>query len=469
MCYNPAMPREKPTKQPRYTVHEGVTEPNTVVLKDVSYIISTDAADEVQVEEAKSILIEDGIITDIVQAGKETPWLDKADAVYDAGLRAGTIVTPGFVNCHSHPPMYLLRSSTLLAHHYATTEESLVVARKIERAMDVDDQRVAAIGDFSEQQKFGTTTVVSHYHTPQATRPAARAAGMRVVDCISVASKTDPSANMEKAQATFADVDGLVSAGITIHTMERVDAAQLAEVKQVMEANPEILLTIHCGETLTEVEGSLQKHGKRPIAVLHEAGLLSHRLLLSHAVHFTEEEIKLLVEHQVGVVHLPTSNRIHKSGEFNYVAFQKYGGADLVSLGTDSVISKNELDIVSEAFQSKIMHQDTEHPPSYPELFKMMTSNGAKVIGKESEIGRVAVGYKADLALWKLKSRPFIPYDETHLETLIGNFISHSGSMVRDLMVDGRFVISRRRHQKVNESELLRDIQDRHRDLLGRI
>ena len=466
------MPTEPQFQKPaRYQVKPQFKNvpPHTVVIKDISYIITANQNDEVVVTEPKSLLIENGIITNIVRAGKETAWLNSADAVYDAGLRSGTIVTPGFINAHAHPPMYLLRSSTLLSHHYATTEESLVVARKIEQAMTVEDQTIAAVGDFSEQQKFGTTTVVSHYHTPQATRAAARRAHMRVVDCISVASKTDPSANIAKATATFTDVDELVSPGITIHTMERVSAQQLKEVQQLMEAHPEVLLTIHCGETLAEIDGSLKVHGKRPVEVLLDAGLLSDRLLLSHAVHFTPEEIALLVKHNVGVVHLPTSNRIHKSGEFNYTEFYEASGANRVALGTDSVISKSNLDIVSEAFQSKMMHQDTPHPPSYPELFKMMTCNGARVIGQHESIGKVAVGYKADLAFWKLKSRPFVPYDESNLDTLIGNFISHSGSMVRDVMVNGQFVISRRRHQFVKESQLLADIHHRHGELLQRI
>ncbi len=444
-------------------------QPNTILIKDGSYIITTNDKDEVVVLRGKSIYIKNGVVEEIIDAGAEGNLLQSVDMVYNAGLRGGTVLTPGFVNAHSHPPMYLLRSTTLLSNDTATTEESLAVARTIEQTMTLDDQKYAALGDFTEQQKLGTTTVLSHYHTPEATRWAARKAHVRLVDAISMASKTDPSASLEKAQATFSDVDELISAGITIHTMERVSVEELKAVKQVMDAYPEVLLTIHCGETVTEVEGSLKKHGKRPIAVLHEAGLLSERLVLSHAVHFTDDEISLLVKNNVGVVHLPTSNRIHKSGQFNYGMFYQENEAQRVALGTDSVISKSKLDIISEAFQSKVMHQDSDNPVSYEELFKMMTINGARVLGMGDTVGKIWPGYKADIAFWKLKDRGFIPYDSENPNTLIGNMITHGATAIRDLMIGGTFVISHRKHVLVNESKLLADLQQRHIELRDRV
>lgn len=453
----------------RYSHITNTDTPQTILIKDGSYVISADEQDEIKVERAKSIFIRNGVIEDIRDAGDEKEWLTQADIIYDAGLRGGTVITPGLINAHAHPPMYLLRSTTLLKNETATTEESLVVARKIERAMMPDDQLVSALGDFTEQQKMGTTTVLSHYHTPAATRAAARQAYIRLVDAISVASKTDPTANIDSALATFSDVDELISPGLTIHTMERAEIAQLADVKRIMDAHPESMLTIHCGETKTEVEACVTKHGMRPVEVLEQAGLLSERLVLSHAVHLTTEEIALLVKRKVGIAHLPTSNRIHKSGQFPYADFYTFGGTHRIALGTDSVISKSKLDIVSEALQSKIMHQDTVRPVSYTELFSMMTSNGARVVGKGKEIGKILPGYKADIAFWKLKDRDFIPYDSENPETLIGNLISHGGSHVRDLMINGRFVISGRYHQLVNESALIAELQKRHIQLRDRI
>lgn len=455
--------------QERYHYNNTSSVPRSILIKDGSYLITAVENDDVEVQVGKSILIEDGVITDIVQAGKETAWLNTVDVVYDAGLRGGIVITPGLINAHAHPPMYLLRSTTLLRNDHATTEESLEIARAIEQAMTSDDQTISALGDFTEQQKMGTTTVLSHYHTPQATRTAAKQAHIRLVDAVSAASKTDPAANMARVLPTLTQGDDMITPAITVHTLSQVTMAELQAIQQLLVTHPHLLLTMHCAETDQEVAAVVAKHGKRPVAILHAAGLLSKRLILSHAVHFTDSEIKLLVQQQVGIVHLPTSNRIHRSGQFNYATFFNLRGHHRIALGTDSVISKSKLDIVSEALQSKIMHQDTAHPVRYDTLFKMMTINGARVLGLEHELGKIAVGYKADLAFWKLKNRDFIPYDTTHPETLIGNFITHGGTNPRDLMVNGKFVISNRRHNLVDESRLLADLQQHHTLLTHRV
>lgn len=453
----------------RYIRVNHTADPQRILVSNIPYIITTDDHNHVRIIEGHSIYIERGVIRDLMPAHEEKPYLAKADLVYDASVRSGVIVTPGLVNAHAHPPMYLLRSSTVLSRESATTEESLVVARKIEQAMTVTDQTIAALGDFTEQQKMGTTTVLSHYHTPLATKPAARTAHIRLVDAISLASKTDPRANLQSALRATRDTDTLISSGLTIHTLARVSAKELASVRAALIKHPKLVLTIHCAETHTEVEACVERHGQRPIHVLKQAGLLNRRLVLSHAVHLNPDEIALIVKHQVGVVHLPTSNRTHMSGQFKYADFFALHGENRIALGTDSVISKSKLDIISEAFQSKLMHQDSPQPVWYKTLFQMMTINGARILGREHDLGRVWPGYKADLAFWKLKDRSFIPFNPATPETLLANLITHAGGNVRDLMVHGKFVISDRRHMLVDESKLLTQLQQHHIALQNRV
>ncbi len=97
-----------------------------------------------------------------------------------------------------------------------------------------------------------------------------------------------------------------------------------------------------------------------------------------------------------------------------------------------------------------------------------MTINGARVL-RLADRGKILPGYKADLAFWKLKDRGFIPYDEKNPLTLIGNMITHGGRIVRDLMIDGRFVICARRHTLLDESKLLGKIQQAHTRVRARL
>jgi cytosine/adenosine deaminase-related metal-dependent hydrolase len=97
-----------------------------------------------------------------------------------------------------------------------------------------------------------------------------------------------------------------------------------------------------------------------------------------------------------------------------------------------------------------------------------MTINGAAVTHMPDR-GRILPSFKADLCFWKLRDRGFIPYDEKNPFTLLGNLITHNGRTVRDLMINGKFIIKNRRHLFIDESKLLDRLQARHMEMRKRI
>jgi 5-methylthioadenosine/S-adenosylhomocysteine deaminase len=224
---------------------------------------------------------------------------------------------------------------------------------------------------------------------------------------------------------------------------------------------------MHAAETQSWVSDCVNTFGKRTVESLVDLKLAGPNVILSHAVHLSEEEIRLVKKYKIGIVHLPTSNKLHQSGEFHYPAFVKFGAQNQICLGTDSVISKNSLDLLSEALQTRIMHMD-KHKILYEDLFRMMTSQAADVL-RLGKVGRILPGFTADLAFWKLKDRGFLPYNERKPISLIGNMITHGGRNIRDLMINGEFIISNRRHNLINESHLLTSLQEAHMNLRRRL
>ena len=97
-----------------------------------------------------------------------------------------------------------------------------------------------------------------------------------------------------------------------------------------------------------------------------------------------------------------------------------------------------------------------------------MTSQAAQVL-QLGQVGKILPGYRADLAFWKLKDRGFLPYNEKKPISLIGNMITHGGRNIRDLMINGEFIISNRRHNLVDESEILVNLQAAHMKLRRRL
>ena len=451
----------------RYHYKIASAKPRSILIKNAPYLISANERDEVDVTADASVYIENGEILAVYARGKkhgivkETP-----DLIYDAGARGGVVLTPGFVNSHAHPTMYLMRSAMLLDYGQHL-DETIAKMPLWQKHITGSALATSILGDLTEEQRGGITTTVNHNAVFNEVDEAAELTGQRIINCVSAVSNTNPKSSLDTALAYFrAEKRRLSKGGIALHYLFKVDEELLRRIKS-SQAEDGILLTIHFAESQGVAEHCVRKFGVRETKLLEKYGLLNELTLLSHVLHVTNKEIEVLVNARVGIVHLPTSNSIHKSGVFDYPTFAAFGGAPYIALGTDSVVSKSRLDLLTEAFQTRMTHLP-EYTVYYEELFKMMTVNGARIL-QEPTLGRIAPGFSADIAFWKLKDRGFLPFDANDPKTLIGNIISHGGRSARDLMIDGRFVISDRRHNFINESALLEDIQKAHMEVRARV
>jgi len=448
--------------QTRYHLTKKSCLPNRILIKSSPFIITAGDQGQVDVLENKSIYIEETEIKAVFPSNEKVVDESKVDLIYDAGARGGLVLTPGFINAHDHVPMYLMRSAMIL--DYAQDLDRLVSKMPLwQKYISGSAAFISALGDLTEQQRAGITTTLNHNALFTEIDEAAELCGQRMINCVSAVSNSRPGTTLESCkQYLRASKRPLSSGGVALHYLFKVDRNLLTAIRDLQEHH-QMLVTMHFAESDGTARECVKRFGMRETKLLEEHGLLNPLTLLSHVLHVTEQEIAKLVDTKVGIVHLPTSNVIHKSGIFNYPAFASFGGSERVALGTDSVVSKSRLDLLSEAFQTRITHLPG-YTVYYEDLFKMITINGARVLNQPN-LGRIAPGFKADIAFWKLKDRGFLPFDEDDPKTLIGNIISHGGRNIRDLMVGGKFIISNRMHNLVNESMLLPEIQRRHMEV----
>ncbi|MFA6394066.1 MAG: amidohydrolase family protein [Patescibacteria group bacterium] len=438
----------------------------TILIKNAPYIFTCDENDKLKVRENYSIVIENGIIKKAAPAQEIQADEKSFDLIYDAGKRGGIVITPGLINTHAHPPMYLLRSSMSLDEG-EDLNETLKNLYLWEKEMTPEDFAVSTIGDLTEEQKNGITTTLSHYNYFQPVDFAAETTGQNLINAISVASHVSPDNQPELIEKLASVAASSASRlAMSVHYLYRAKPEVLKKVKKLIEKH-DLLFTCHFAETPKAVKETLKIHKLRETEVLKKYGLLNSNTLISHAVHLNDKDILTLAKARVGVVHLPTSNTIHKSGTFPFWKFHDAGGYPRVALGTDSVVSKSRLDLLSEAFQTRMTHI-FDRTVKFGSLFKMMTINGARVL-KYPDRGKILPGFKADLAFWKLKDRCSTPYDEKKPITILGNIITHHGGAVRDLMINGRFVVKERRHVLVDESKLLELLQEKHMEMRRRM
>ena len=444
-------------KSARYTMNN--TKAKTVLILEAPFIFTATRSGGIDILKRKSLWIDNGVIADICSSNEASKYKNKADIIFDASYKGGVAITPGFINTHAHSHMYLMRS-TMLLEDSEGIDKTIRDMPKWQQFETDESMFIAAIGDVTEQQKSGITTTLSHGPSFEAIEQTAVFTKQQLVNAISAISNSRPSNTPEQAEKYIKEKQKFASIpAVSIHYLYKADDKILEKIKELVSSYG-VLFTFHLAESEEVRNQSIEKFGRTEIERLEKAGLLNYNTLCSHSIHLTSGEIKKLVESKVGIAHLPTSNAIHKSGTFDYSQFYNFGGKDYISLGTDSVISKNRLDLLSEAFQTKLTHLEA-HSLTYAKLFKMITINGARVLGLK-KVGIIEPGYRADIAFWKLKDRGFFPYDENNPHTLIGNMITHGGRNIRDLMINGEFVISNRRHNIISESKLLELIQRYH-------
>jgi 5-methylthioadenosine/S-adenosylhomocysteine deaminase len=193
----------------------------------------------------------------------------------------------------------------------------------------------------------------------------------------------------------------------------------------------------------------------RPVAHLEKLGFFSRPSLLAHAVHLTDEEIDVLARYDVRVSHHPGSNLKLASGIARVLALQEAGV--LVSLGTDSAASNNNLDMFEEMRLAALLHKGVSGDPTAipaAAALQMGTITGAKSIWLD-KVGSLEAGHKADFIAVDIDQPHFLPRS---------NYMSHlvysaSAKDVTDVCVDGKWLVRNGQCITLDEEKIKREFE----------
>ena len=157
-------------------------------------------------------------------------------------------------------------------------------------------------------------------------------------------------------------------------------------------------------------------HHCSPVQYLVRLGVLQRATgwLCIHCVQVDERDIEMLRHAGVGLAHCPRSNRAHGHGTAPLAAFRRAGLR--VGLGTDSVVSVGDSSLLAEAAAAGLDGEDA---------LRILTIEGARALGLESEIGSLEVGKQGDLAVFPSTAfyRPLPPV--TALLTVVAGRVVH--------------------------------------------
>lgn len=382
-----------------------------------------------------------GEITDILIEGKYIREVGPSLAVTADSCLDGTgkAVIPGFVNTHTHAAMTLFRGFADDMPLMPWLEEKIWPNEAKLTSEDVYwGSRLACL----EMIKTGTTTFLDMYHKHQSTALAVEEIGLRATLCAVAFDHFQPE-KAEKAKAyirkSFDDSMGYskrIRYALGPHAIYTVSGELLQWLDEFANEN-QLPLHLHLSETATEVENSIRQFGLSPVRYLYKLGILSPRLILAHAIWLDSDEIRMLADHEVKVVHNPLSNMKLASGmEFKYNEMRDAGV--VVGLGTDGCASSNNLDMVEAMkFASLLGKSWRKDPEAMPagEMVRMATANGAQILGLNA--GEIKPGTLADLSLINLKSPAFTP--NFNLESNL--VYAANGSCIDTVICDGKILM----------------------------
>ena len=205
------------------------------------------------------------------------------------------------------------------------------------------------------------------------------------------------------------------------------DAALLARDKRVM-------LHTHLAENDEDIAYSEAMFGCRPGQYAEDLGWTGADVWHAHCVKLDSAEIDLFARSRTGVAHCPCSNCRLGSGIVPVRAMRDAGVP--VGLGVDGSASNDSGNLVAEARQALLLQRVARGADamSAREALEIATRGGADVLGRP-DCGRLAVGKRADIAIWDMSGVEAAGNWDRAALLLAGPV------QVRDLLVEGRQVV----------------------------
>jgi 5-methylthioadenosine/S-adenosylhomocysteine deaminase len=159
----------------------------------------------------------------------------------------------------------------------------------------------------------------------------------------------------------------------------------------------------HLLESVYEKHHGPRSYGQPTLLHLRDLGVLSSRFSFAHGVWLTEREIEVLAKSGAHVSHNPSSNLRLRAGIAPLNAMLAAGVN--VGLGMDGTTLNDDEDMLAEMRLALNLHRTPhlEGPmPSVLDIWELATSGGAKLFQAETQLGRLAPSYAADIVLIRL-------------------------------------------------------------------
>lgn len=357
-------------------------------------------------------------------------------------------IMPGFVNCHSHLEITMMRGflDKFDSDFYSWL---LQLARVRSKVLTNEDIKISAFLGAVEGAKAGITCFGDIGRLGKAGFSALEEVGLRGV----LFQETEFSPDNKTAEEDFKKLKHsflslreretkLIEVGISPHSTYTVGSKLFEKIADYSTAE-NIKLAIHAAESedekqfmqrgtgfFSEMYQNQDLNWDHPecssIKYLSKLGVLQAKPLLAHCVKVSEMDVDLIFENGARVAHCPKSNAKFGHGMAPLEAFLDRGIR--TGLGSDSMGSNNLCDLFEEARFAALLSRVREDKKRFidaKEIIETATIGGAKALGLEHKIGTLEIGKQADLIAVKLTSVAQTPVHDVYSSILFSTNASH--------------------------------------------
>lgn len=331
----------------------------------------------------------------------------------------GCLIAPGFVDAHVHyvqTGMVAARGRDLLdwlERHTFVAEQAFAdpahAARMAARFCD-------------ELLRNGTTTALVfcsvHAHSVDALFAEAARRNLRLAAGKVLMDRDAPAALRDTAQTGYDQSKALIARwhgrgralyAVTPRFALTSSDAQLALAGALRAEHPDVLVQTHIAENRAEVAAVRARFRDSCdyLDVYDRFGLVGRGTVLAHGIHLSERELCRCHEAGAALAHCPTSNLFLGSGLFRLAAAKDRRRPVEVALGTD-IGAGTSFSLVATMGEAYKVAQLGGHGLGPVEAFYLATLGGARAMGLDHRIGRLAPGHEADLVVLDPAATPLM-------------------------------------------------------------
>jgi cytosine/adenosine deaminase-related metal-dependent hydrolase len=382
----------------------------------------------------------------------------------------GCLATPGLVNTHQHLYQWATRGQAV----DSTLFEWLTQLYPVWAGIDEEITGAVATAALAWLARTGCSTSMDHHYVfPRrggdvlgATVAAAEAVGLRFhptrgsMDLGASAGGLPPDDVVESIDEILAATQAAIDrfhdpAPGSMVRLAVAPCSPFSVTADLLTASAELArqrglrLHTHLAETADEDEYCAEHFDCTPVEYLDSLGWLGGDVWLAHGVHLGDTAIQRLAATGTGVAHCPSSNGRLGAGICRTHDLVAAGVP--VGLGVDGSSSNESGSLLAEVREATLVARATGGPRalSVRQALELGTLGGARLLGREAEIGSLEVGKLADVALWRLDTLPHAGIADPVAALVLG-----SPAPLELLLVNGRPVVEHDTVLTVDEAEV---------------